>query len=78
MFEFVDKFITPVIVAIVSAFVMLIRKVLVNEAAIQLLQQDAKERESRRVEERELLKELKVDLKDIRQELKDIYRYKPQ
>jgi len=77
MFEFVDKFITPVIVAIVSAFVMLIRKVLVNEEAIKLLQQEAKDRESRRVEERELLKEMKVELKDMRQELKDIYRYKP-
>lgn len=72
--DWLDKFIMPIVAAIVSAFVLLIRKVLVNEEAIKLLQQDAEARETRRQEEREVFKELKADLKDIRQELKDLYR----
>ncbi len=72
--EWLDKLIAAVIASVVAAFVLLIRKVLVNEEAIKLLQQDAEARETRRQEEREIFKELKDDLKDIRQELKDLYR----
>jgi uncharacterized membrane protein (DUF106 family) len=88
--EFLDRFITPIIGAIVAAFVLLIRKVLVNEEAIKLLQQEAAGRERRRQEEadsvekrrleerdalRELSREIKADLKDMRQEIKELYKH---
>ena len=72
--DVIDKFIIPVVAAIVSAFVLLIRKVLVNEEAIKLLQQEAKAREDRRLEEREILRELKAELKEVRQGLQEMYR----
>lgn len=88
--EFLDKFIAPVIASVVGAFVLLIRKVLVNEAAINLLQQEAIAREQRRQEEsdamekrrteekealRELSREIKADLKDMRNEIKELYKH---
>ena len=66
--------IASIITAIVSAVAWAVRKILTNEKQIQLMHNEIRERDIRRQEDREIMNEIKTDLKEVKQEVVEIYK----
>lgn len=56
----------------------LVRRVLTNEKQIALLQVEIKDRDVRRQEDREIMNEIKTDLKDVKRDIIDLYKRDPE
>jgi len=56
----------------------LVRRVLTNEKQIALLQVEIKDRDIRRQEDREIMNEIKTDLKDVKRDIIDLYKRDPE
>ena len=63
-----------VITAVVSGIGWAIRKILTNEKQIQLMHNEIRERDIRRQEDREIMNEIKTDLKEVKQEVVELYK----
>jgi len=55
---------------------LVVRRVLTNEKQIALLQNEIQERDKRRCEDREIMNEIKTDLKEVKRDILDIYKTK--
>lgn len=56
----------------------LVRRVLTNEKQIALLQVEIKDRDVRRQEDREIMNEIKTDLKEVKRDIIDLYKRDPE
>lgn len=66
--------IASIITAVVSAIAWAVRKILTNEKQIQLMHNEIRERDIRRQEDREIMNEIKTDLKEVKQEVVELYK----
>ena len=71
--------IASIITVVVSAIGWAVRKILTNEKQIQLMHNEIRERDIRRQEDREIMNEIKTDLKEVKQEVVELYKkYAPE
>lgn len=76
--NYLEYIVGAVITAIVSGATLLIRKVLTNEKQLSLLQNEIKERDVRRQEDREVMQEIKSDLKEVKRDIIELYKSQPE
>ena len=62
---------------VVSGTTWLIRRVLTNEKQIALLQNEIKDRDVRRQEDRDIMQEIKADLKEVKRDIIELYKSQP-
>ena len=75
--EYLEYIIASGIAAIFSGISWLIRRVLTNEKQIDLLHNEIKERDIRRQEDREIMNEIKNDLKEVKRDVIELYKAQP-
>lgn len=76
--DFVNYVIGAIVAAVFSGITWLVRRVLTNERQIALLQQEIKDRDTRRTEDREIMQEIKSDLKEVKRDILDLYKREPE
>lgn len=76
--DYLNQVIGSLIAAFVAGITWLIRRVLTNEKQIALLQSEIKDRDVRRQEDREIMQEIKADLKDVKRDIIDLYKGDPE
>jgi hypothetical protein len=54
-----------------------VRRVLTNEKQIALLQKEVSSRDERRNEDREIMRDIQTDLKEVKRDILDIYKSHP-
>ena len=64
--------------SIFAGVTWLIRRVLTNEKQIALLQLEIKDRDVRRHEDREIMNEIKSDLKEVKRDIIELYKRDPE
>lgn len=74
-------YINYIVGCLISAFfagtTWLIRRVLTNEKQIALLQLEIRDRDVRRQEDREIMQEIKSDLKEVKRDIIELYKSQP-
>ena len=75
--DYLEYIIGSTIAAIFSAGPWLVRRVLTNEKQIALLQTEIVSRDERRNEDREIMRDIQTDLKEVRRDILDIYKRHP-
>ena len=75
--DYLEYIIGSTIAAIFSAGTWLVRRVLTNERQIALLQTEIVSRDERRNEDREIMRDIQTDLKEVRRDILDIYKRHP-
>ncbi len=63
------------IAAVFSGITWLVRRVLTNEKQIALLQTEIRSRDVRREEDRDIMKDIQTDLKEVKRDILDIYKH---
>lgn len=76
MADYLNELIMAGISALVGAVGWLVRTVLTNQKQIALLQNEIRDRDKRRDEDRQLLRELKVDVHEVKRDILELYRDK--
>jgi len=66
--------IASIITVVVSSIGWAVRKILTNEKQIQLMHNEIRERDIRRQEDREIMNEIKADLKEVKLEVVELYK----
>jgi len=74
--DYVNEFIMAGISSLVGAIGWLVRTVLTNQKQIALLQNEIRDRDKRRDEDRQLLRELKEDVHEVKRDILELYRDK--
>lgn len=74
IYEYLNYIITMAISTVVGAIGWLVRTVLTNQAQLSLLQKEIETRDKRREEDREILKELQSDVKQVKRDILEIYK----
>lgn len=72
--QLINSLVGAVILAVTTAMTWLVRTVLTNQKQIAMLQEEISSRDGQRQEDREVWKELKDDVKDLRKEILDIHK----
>lgn len=72
--DFINYIIGGIIAALFSGVTWLVRRVLTNQEEIALLKSEIKARDVRRTEDREIMKEIQSDLKEVKRDILDIYK----
>lgn len=75
--DYLEYIIGSAIAAIFSAGTWLVRRVLTNERQIALLQTEIVSRDERRNEDREIMRDIQTDLKEVKRDILDIYKRHP-
>jgi len=75
--DYLEYIIGSAIAAIFSAGTWLVRRVLTNEKQIALLQTEIVSRDDRRSEDREIMRDIQTDLKEVKRDILDIYKKHP-
>lgn len=75
--NYLEYIIGSAVAAIFSGITWLIRRVLTNEKQIALLQSEIRSRDERRQEDREIMNEIKSDLKEVKRDIIDLYKRDP-
>ena len=75
--DYLEYVIGSTIAAIFSAGTWLVRRVLTNEKQIALLQTEIISRDDRRSEDREIMRDIQTDLKEVKRDILDIYKRPP-
>ncbi len=76
MADYVNEIIMAGISSLVGAIGWLVRTVLTNQKQIALLQNEIRDRDKRRDEDRQLLRELKEDVHEVKRDILELYRDK--
>lgn len=76
--DLLNYIISAVVAAVASGVTWLIRRVLTNEKQIALLHQEIKARDERRTEDREIMQEIKSDLKEVKRDIIELYKRDPE
>lgn len=75
--NYVEYIVAGVISSMFAGVTWLIRRVLTNERQIALLQSEIRDRDTRRQEDREIMNEIKTDLKEVKRDILDLYKRDP-
>lgn len=75
--NYLEYIIGSAVAAIFSGITWLIRRVLTNEKQIALLQSEIRSRDERRQEDREIMNEIKSDLKEVKRDIIELYKRDP-
>ncbi len=75
--DYLNYIVGGVISSVFAGITWLIRRVLTNEKQIALLQHEIRDRDIRRQEDREIMQEIKADLKDVKRDIIDLYKRDP-
>lgn len=76
--NYLEYFVGAAVSSIFAGITWLIRRVLTNEKQIALLQSEIKDRDIRRQEDREIMQEIKSDLKEVKRDIIDLYKRDPE
>jgi hypothetical protein len=63
------------VAAVFSSGTWLVRRVLTNEKQIALLQTEIRSRDKRREEDRDIMKDIQTDLKEVKRDILDLYKH---
>lgn len=72
--DFINYIIGGIIAALFSGITWLVRRVLTNQEEIALLKSEIQARDVMRTEDREIMQEIKSDLKEVKRDILDIYK----
>ena len=75
--DYLEYVIGSAIAAIFSAGTWMVRRVLTNEKQIALLQTEIISRDERRNEDREIIRDIQTDLKEVKRDILDVYKRHP-
>jgi sensor histidine kinase YesM len=75
--DYINQLIGGLISVVFAGITWLIRRVLTNEKQIALLQLEIRDRDVRRQEDREIMQEIKSDLKDVKRDIIELYKRDP-
>jgi hypothetical protein len=76
--NYLEYIIGSAVAAIFSGITWLIRRVLTNEKQIALMQAEIRSRDVRRQEDREIMNEIKTDLKEVKRDIIELYKRDPE
>lgn len=62
------------VAAVFSGISWLVRRVLTNEKQIALLQSEIISRDARREEDREIMRDIQSDMKEVKRDILDLYK----
>lgn len=72
--DWINYIVGAVIATLFSGITWLVKRVLTNQEEIALLKSEIKERDERRREDREIMQEIKTDLKEVKRDILDLYK----
>ena len=72
--NYLEYIIGSAVAAIFSGITWLIRRVLTTEKQIALLQIEIKDRDKRREEDREIMRDIQSDMKEVKRDILDLYK----
>lgn len=75
--DYINYIIGGVVSSFFAGITWLVRRVLTNEKQIALLQHEIKDRDQRRQEDREIMHEIKNDLKEVKRDIIELYKRDP-
>ena len=75
--EYLEYVVASVIAGIFSGITWMVRRLLTNEKQIELLHSEIKDRDIRRQEDREIMYEIKTDLKEVKRDVIELYKAQP-
>lgn len=75
--DYLNYLVGAVISSIFAGITWLVRRVLTNEKQIALLQLEIRDRDVRRQEDREIMQEIKSDLKEVKRDIIELYKSQP-
>lgn len=75
--DYINYLIGSAISAIFAGITWAIRRILTNEKQIALLQHEIRDRDVRRQEDREIMQEIKSDLKEVKRDIIELYKRDP-
>lgn len=75
--DYINYIVGCLISAFFAGITWLIRRVLTNEKQIALLQLEIRDRDERRQEDREIMQEIKSDLKEVKRDIIELYKAQP-
>lgn len=75
--DYINYLIGSAISAIFAGITWAIRRILTNEKQIALLQHEIRDRDVRRQEDREIMHEIKNDLKEVKRDIIELYKREP-
>lgn len=78
IYDFLNYIVGAVVGLVVTGFTWLIKNVLTNKEQIALLQSEIQSRDARRAEDREIMQEIKADLKEVKRDIIELYRHNPE
>lgn len=78
IYDFLNYIVGAVVGLVVTGFTWLIKNVLTNKEQIALLQSEIQSRDARRAEDREVMQEIKADLKEVKRDIIELYRHNPE
>jgi sensor histidine kinase YesM len=76
--DYLNYIIGSLVSALFAGITWLIRRVLTNEKQIALLQLEIRDRDVRRQEDREIMQEIKADLKEVKRDIIELYKREPE
>lgn len=72
--NYFEYIVGSLVAAVFSGITWLVRRVLTNEKQIALLQNEIVARDERRNEDREIMKDIQHDLKEVKRDILDLYK----
>lgn len=75
--DYINNIVGYMVSALFAGITWLIRRVLTNEKQIALLQLEIRDRDVRRQEDREIMQEIKSDLKEVKRDIIELYKSQP-
>jgi hypothetical protein len=73
MEHWINEIITGLVASVFASIAWLVRTVLTNNKKIEMLQQDIANRDARRDDDRKVVDEIKSEMKDLRNELREYF-----
>lgn len=76
--NYLEYIVGTVVTTVVAGVTWAVRRILTNEKQIALLQQEIKDRDIRRQEDREIMQEIKADMKEVKRDIIELYKSQPE
>lgn len=74
IYDYLNHIVAAVVTTLAGAITWLVRTVLTNQAQLAMLQKEIENRDKRREEDREILKELQTDVRQVKRDILEIYK----
>ena len=78
IYDAINYIVGGVIAMVFGGVSWLIRRVLTNQEEIALLKREIADRDVRRQEDREIMQEIKADLKEVKRDIIELYKRDPE